>query len=377
MGRGCCAPRSCCTPSRKPIKRRRRPPGWRNASARCRLRRIGSPRSRARSSVTCASSSSNGRSRSKKSHAPRPSSRESPPRNNKPPRGCARSRRRAWRRLLASTERLVELSKRGRGGYVQLLLAADDVRAFGRLSRGVAAVAELDRVRLDTHRRTLEAERAALALVDQERAAVEALAERGAPYPLHPGCRGHRPQPADRQPRSTARSGGAVRQRTAGRASCRSNAPSTTADAAAAPIALPIRPFRGDLPWPATGPRRLALWPLHLRPFRHGHRPKRYRGGGRRGHRRPGRARGPRGLCRPVCGIWRAGHRRSRRFGVHACTVTCPRPPCRKGQWSRRGTLVGRVGLAPAGGAALYFEVRIDGRPVDPVQWLHGRSVSD
>ena len=30
----------------------------------------------------------------------------------------------------------------------------------------------------------------------------------------------------------------------------------------------------------------------------------------------------------------------------------------------------GRVGTAPAGPAALYFEVRIDGRPVDPLQWL-------
>ena len=36
----------------------------------------------------------------------------------------------------------------------------------------------------------------------------------------------------------------------------------------------------------------------------------------------------------------------------------------------KAGDIVGRVGLAPAGGAALYFEVRIDGRPVDPLQWL-------
>ena len=40
-------------------------------------------------------------------------------------------------------ERLVELSKRGRAGYVQLLLSSDDVRAMGRMARGVAAVAEL------------------------------------------------------------------------------------------------------------------------------------------------------------------------------------------------------------------------------------------
>jgi septal ring factor EnvC (AmiA/AmiB activator) len=35
-----------------------------------------------------------------------------------------------------------------------------------------------------------------------------------------------------------------------------------------------------------------------------------------------------------------------------------------------RGAGVGKVGLSPAGGPALYFEVRIDGRPVDPLQWL-------
>ena len=30
----------------------------------------------------------------------------------------------------------------------------------------------------------------------------------------------------------------------------------------------------------------------------------------------------------------------------------------------------GTLGQSPSGGAALYFEVRIDGRPVDPLQWL-------
>ena len=34
------------------------------------------------------------------------------------------------------------------------------------------------------------------------------------------------------------------------------------------------------------------------------------------------------------------------------------------------GAELGRVGLSPAGPAALYFEMRIDGRSVDPLQWL-------
>jgi len=36
-------------------------------------------------------------------------------------------------------------------------------------------------------------------------------------------------------------------------------------------------------------------------------------------------------------------------------------------------TEIGQVGLAPAGPAALYLEIRIDGRSVDPVQWLKPR----
>jgi septal ring factor EnvC (AmiA/AmiB activator) len=38
-----------------------------------------------------------------------------------------------------------------------------------------------------------------------------------------------------------------------------------------------------------------------------------------------------------------------------------------------RGAPIGRIGVTPSGGAALYFEVRIDGRPVDPLQWLTRR----
>jgi lipoprotein NlpD/lipoprotein YgeR len=37
------------------------------------------------------------------------------------------------------------------------------------------------------------------------------------------------------------------------------------------------------------------------------------------------------------------------------------------------GTEVGRVGSSPAGPPTLYFEIRIDGRSVDPVQWLKAR----
>jgi septal ring factor EnvC (AmiA/AmiB activator) len=43
------------------------------------------------------------------------------------------------------------------------------------------------------------------------------------------------------------------------------------------------------------------------------------------------------------------------------------------GQAVQEGQPLGQVGPSPAGPPALYFEMRIDGRAVDPVQWLEPR----
>jgi septal ring factor EnvC (AmiA/AmiB activator) len=42
----------------------------------------------------------------------------------------------------------------------------------------------------------------------------------------------------------------------------------------------------------------------------------------------------------------------------------------RPGTTVARGQAVGASGANPAGQPAAYFEVRVDGRPVNPVQWL-------
>lgn len=42
----------------------------------------------------------------------------------------------------------------------------------------------------------------------------------------------------------------------------------------------------------------------------------------------------------------------------------------RRGDTVKAGDVVGTVGEAPAGGPALYFELRVDGTAVDPLQWL-------
>ena len=44
-----------------------------------------------------------------------------------------------------------------------------------------------------------------------------------------------------------------------------------------------------------------------------------------------------------------------------------------KGAALTRGDLIGTVGVATTGATGLYFELRVDGRPVDPLQWLRNR----
>lgn len=268
----------------------------------------------------------------------------------------------------AIKERLVELSKRGRGGYVQLLLASNDVRALGRMARGVAAVAELDRVRLETHRRTLEAEREGLNELDRQRDTVEqlqkdALAARAA-VERAVAARNKMIAELDQRRDLAAQYVSELQQSQA------ELERTLAATKTASPIvALPIRPFKGDLPWPATG-RVVAQF----------------------GRVPSGRF----GTTIVRNGIEVAAAEGSNATAVHEGTVAYAAPfsgfgtlviidhgqaaftlyghlidtAVKAGTKVSRGTPLGRVGLSPSGGAALYFEVRIDGRPVDPLEWL-------
>ena len=42
----------------------------------------------------------------------------------------------------------------------------------------------------------------------------------------------------------------------------------------------------------------------------------------------------------------------------------------KRGARLERGQVLGSVGAPPTGPAGLYFELRVDGQPVDPLQWL-------
>jgi septal ring factor EnvC (AmiA/AmiB activator) len=143
----------------------------------------------------------------------------------------------------------------------------------------------------------------------------------------------------------------------------------TVAGAAATLSALPMRPFQGDLPWPVTG----------------------------RVTRRFGRAAAGRfGTTIVRNGIEVSAPEGTAVTAVHEGTVAYAAPfsgfgtlvivdhsrsaftlyghlgeaSVSAGTNVSRGALLGRVGLSPTGGASLYFEVRIDGRPVNPLEWL-------
>jgi len=269
-------------------------------------------------------------------------------------------------------ERLVELSKRGRAGYVQLLLAANDVRAMGRMARGVAAVAELDRVRLDTHRRMLDAERTALGELEQQRVAVTTLQRtaRAARTAVDAAVAARNRLIEDLDKRRDLAAQFVVELQ---QAQAQLDRTIATADASSSVAALPIRPFQGVLPWPLNGPITSRFGRV---------------------------ASGRFGTTIVRNGIELAAAEGANATAVHEGTVAFAAPfagfgtlvivdhgssaftlyghlldaAVSAGTNVSRGAVLGRVGLSPAGGAALYFELRIDGRPVDPLQWLERKS---
>jgi septal ring factor EnvC (AmiA/AmiB activator) len=265
-------------------------------------------------------------------------------------------------------ERLAEIYKRGRGGYLKMLLSAHDVRDFGRMSRGVAAVAELDRLRLEAHRRTLANERAAVAELERQRARVaesqrQAVRARAA-LDRAVAARSRLIDELDRRRDLAAQY---VSELQAAQSALERQL--AEGGATGAVPTLPIRPFRGDLDWPIAG--RVTA------PF------------GRAATERFGTAfvRNGLELAAPEGTPVRAIHEGTVAYaapftgfgvlvildhgsGAFSLYGHLAESAVDVGNALKRGDVLGRVGLAPAGEASLYFELRIDGRPVDPLQWL-------
>jgi septal ring factor EnvC (AmiA/AmiB activator) len=270
----------------------------------------------------------------------------------------------------ALESRLVELYKLGSGGYARLLLGVNDLRQFGRAYRTVAAMAELDRQQIEEHRRTLEALKAERGTLTQRRASTAKLQRdaRAARAALDRATMTRTALVAEIDARRdlNARLAGELQsahqrlqQMLSGVASARSE-----------PVTLPLRAFQHDLDWPALGRvtarfgRRTGLTPTSSlngieigategAPVRAVHE-------------------GTIAYAEPFTGygnlvIIDHGAQAYSLYGYLASLEIA------RGARIERGELLGSTGQTPTGAPALYFELRIDGKAVDPVEWLKRR----
>jgi septal ring factor EnvC (AmiA/AmiB activator) len=262
--------------------------------------------------------------------------------------------------------RLIEIYKLGRARYLRLLLSTPDLRRLGQATRTVAAMGKLDRDRIVSHQRTLDNLKSTRVTLEQRGRQLAALrtaaakAETAAQRAAQ--ARSDLIRDIDRKRDLNAQLVGelqAAQQKV--QATLRDLASGSTAVALPA---LPLRPFRGDLDWPVDGTVR----------------------------RRFGRASASNGIeitateGSNVQAIHDGVVAFAGDFSGFGNLVIVEHGPqtfslygdlldlnVKKGARLEHGQAVGTVGPMPSGSAGLYFELRVDGQPVDPLQWLKKR----
>jgi septal ring factor EnvC (AmiA/AmiB activator) len=264
--------------------------------------------------------------------------------------------------------RLIDIYKLGQGRYLRLLLSTSDLRQVGQASRILGVLAKLDGERVVLRQRMLaelKKTRAALEQRGRRLNTLRAEAERAqAALDRAAASRGALIRDIDSRRDLNAQLVGELQT---AQQKLQAALRDLSGNAAAEPPALPIKPFRGDLDWPVAG--TLA--------------------------RRPSRSTG----ASAATGIGIVAPEGSPVSAVHDGIVAFADPfggfgnlvildhgsqgfslygdllemSVKKGARVERGQPVGTVGPAPAGPPELYFELRIDGQSVDPLQWLKKR----
>jgi septal ring factor EnvC (AmiA/AmiB activator) len=266
--------------------------------------------------------------------------------------------------------RLVEIYKLGQARYTRLLLSASDLRRIGQASRTVAALAQLDRERVAKHEqmlRDLAAERSRLQERKRSAVAVRATAEQ-AQIAVQKASLAKSNLVRDIDSRRDLNAQISAELQTA-QAKLQAALRDTSAAAGEVP-ALPLKPFKGDLSWPANGQLR-----------------RRFGGtSGATGTSSNGIEIGTEDGA-PVSAIHDgvvafAGtfsgfgnlvilDHGSQTFSLYGDLLDFS---VTKGARVDRGQALGSAGPLPAGGTGMYFELRVDGHPVDPLQWLRKAS---
>jgi septal ring factor EnvC (AmiA/AmiB activator) len=260
--------------------------------------------------------------------------------------------------------RLVQLYKLGRAGYWRLLLDVEDVRALGRVYRTASAMTHLDRERILGHQRTLEAlakERSTLQARAKELTALEHQASRARAA-------------LDRAVQNRTALVASIDERRDLNAQWISELQAAqqrlqTSIAQLDDTSLPFQPFKGALPWPARGGISSRF--------------------GRQPSSRFGTSIVRNGIeiTVPESQIVRSVHEGVVAFadqftgygnliivehgdGAFSLYGHLSSMQVQKGTQVEAQAPLGRSGRNPNGTPALYFELRVDGKPVDPLQWL-------
>jgi septal ring factor EnvC (AmiA/AmiB activator) len=266
--------------------------------------------------------------------------------------------------------RLVEIYKLGQARYLRMILSTPDIRHLGQATRTVAALAKLDRDRMALHQQTLAELKSTRAALQQRRAEFATLkgsAEKAqAATQRAAQARLQLVRDIDQKRDLNAQLAGEL-QTTQQKLQAMLREMSTAAAAPPAPAetaALPLTPFRGDLPWPVDGQVR--------RRFSRGSASNGIEIAAPEGAEALAIHDGVVAFAGTFAGfgnlvILDHGLQTFSLYGdLLGITV-------KKGERVTHGHPVGSIGPMPSGTNGLYFELRVDGQPVDPLQWLKKR----
>jgi septal ring factor EnvC (AmiA/AmiB activator) len=262
-------------------------------------------------------------------------------------------------------QRLVQIYKLGRARYLRLLLATPDLRRLGQSTRTVAVLAKLDRDRIETHAKTvtdLEHERRSLEQRRNQLAALRAAAEK-AQLAAQRSAQAKTDLIRDIDQRRDLNV-----QLTGELQMAQQKLQGTLRDLATgvspADAQLPLRPFRGALEWPIDG--------VVSRRFGHGSAPNGIEITGADGARAAAIHDGVVAFAGPFAGYGNlviVDHG-AQTFSLYGDLLDLA---VQKGARIEHGQTVGTPGPTASGADGIYFELRVDARPVDPLQWLKRR----
>jgi murein hydrolase activator len=248
-----------------------------------------------------------------------------------------------------------------------VLLSAPDLRRVGQASRTVAVLAKLDRERSEQHKQTLDAlkrERQTLETRRKDAVAARAAAEKA----QIAATRATQAQAAlirdvDRRRDLNAQLAGELQ------AAQQKLQIALREAGGASDVSLPLKSFRGGLDWPLEGAVSTQFG-----------RTTAAAGSSSNGIEiRVAESTGVRAVHEGIVAF--AGNfagfgnlvildHGSQSFSLYGDLLETA---VAKGARIDHGQPVGLAGPLPSGGTGMYFELRIDGKPVDPLQWLKRR----